>query len=223
MAIKLDNTINTILIIVLFLIGCNNSQSNAGHNDELLIDTPMAVIDSSETFLEDYFEDKFDTTILDILKIRDGSSFSNFMSNHSNELKEDLRPFPVHVFVNQNETEYLLTYFYYGDSKNVFSAFEIGLLSDDSGVTKDFVNTDYPKFQTESGISLGLSYEEVILVKGDKYIVTKSNEGMLVVSYSFDNYAKSTFLQRYNMPSYFMTYSFTDSILDNIYFGFDYP
>lgn len=45
----------------------------------------------------------------------------------------------------------------------------------------------------------------------------------LHVFYLLDDYAHSTFLQRYNMPLYYATFDFDQGYLVGFQFGFEYP
>ncbi len=117
----------------------------------------------------------------------------------------------------------MLAYQYEGGTKNAFDCFEIGYFENDKKLLQNSTyNVDDKIFETESKLSLGTSLEKLIEVKGDGYITKKDND-KLIVTYRIDNYDKSSFLKRYNMPGYFMEFTLKDNIVTKILFGFDYP
>ena len=127
------------------------------------------------------------------------------------EGKEEL---PYAIFTNENKTEILKLYLFYGTKKNEFYQAEI------SPYDKKIVPnpTKYANFSTESGIKLGISKKDLIKIKGNNFVETNH-----VLRYEISDYEKSHFLEKYNMPIYFAEYTFDQDKLSKIYFGFEYP
>ena len=165
-----------------------------------------------------------DTTINKKLFLENYKSLSNFYSNENPlELVERLRESPVIIFGNESNKEYLLAYQYGGNMENAFSCFEIGYFEDDKNVSLETFNqTRENNFQTESGLHLGLSLDDVIRIKGQEYEQQKSGD-YIVLNYKIEDYENSLFLKEYNMPGYFIEIRLKDNIVRKITFGFDYP
>jgi len=158
-----------------------------------------------------------------ILKLEDYLSFEKFYPNYKNlKVEYGMRETPAILFSNTSEKEYLITYQYEGDTKNNFSLFEIGYLKDDIKLKNYNVNkTTYDNFNTESGLKLGMTLEEITSIKGSNYKVEKkSNEQIL--RYTIDN-PDDPKVKQYEMPPYFMEFYLKDNKLYKIIFGFEYP
>ena len=127
---------------------------------------------------------------------------------------EDKEELPYVIFTNENKTEILKLYLFYGTKKNEFYQAEI------SPYDKKIVPnpTKYANFSTESGIKLGISKKDLIKIKGNNFVETNH-----VLRYEISDYEKSHFLEKYNMPIYFAEYTFDQDKLSKIYFGFEYP
>ena len=127
------------------------------------------------------------------------------------EGKEEL---PYVIFTNENKTEVLKLYLFYGTKRNEFYQAEI------SPYDKKTISnpTKYKSFSTESGIKLGISKKNLIKIKGNNF--TETNH---VLRYEISDYEKSHFLEKYNMPIYFAEYTFDQDKLCKIHFGFEYP
>lgn len=127
------------------------------------------------------------------------------------EGKEEL---PYVIFTNENKTEVLKLYLFYGTKRNEFYQAEI------SPYDKKTISnpTKYKNFSTESGIKLGISKKNLIKIKGNNFVETNH-----VLRYEISDYEKSHFLEKYNMPIYFAEYTFDQDKLSKIYFGFEYP
>lgn len=136
---------------------------------------------------------------------------------------ERIRENIVTIFCNNNKDKYLLAYFYEGGTKNTFSAFEIGYIADDSVILKQQMHyTQGVDFSTEANIHLGLTFEEVVQIKGNPHTI-EVEKGFTKISYYMDDSEKSEFLNRYKMPSYFYKLWFKNNQLVKFQFGFDYP
>ena len=127
------------------------------------------------------------------------------------EGKEEL---PYIIFTNENKTEVLKLYLFYGTKRNEFYQAEI------SPYDKKTISnpTKYKNFSTESGIKLGISKKNLIKIKGNNFVETNH-----VLRYEISDYEKSHFLEKYNLPIYFAEYTFDQDKLSKIYFGFEYP
>lgn len=165
-----------------------------------------------------------DTSINRKLYLENQKSLEIFYSlSKPIQLVERIRECPVAIFCNNSKKEYLLAYQYEGNSHNSFSCFEVGYFADDKtiSVEKSFV-TNETKFQTESGLHLGISFEEVIHIKGKGYDQLTTG-AYIVLKYRIDDFEKNSFLKRYNMPGYYMEISLKSNVVKKIMFGFDYP
>jgi len=160
-----------------------------------------------------------DTTINGKLKLNNYESFEVFYKDYKNIKTIDrIKESPIAPFSNKDKTQFLFVYQYEGDSKNAFSCFEIGYLKDNN-FKLVYNDTDENTFETESGISLGMSLKELIDAKGKNYKVSTDS----VISYRIDDYQKSKFLRKYNMPRYFLECKIVKSRINNIRIRFDYP
>lgn len=184
------------------LFGCGNSKTSSNYtNVEFIADTTI-----NKKFLLDNYQ-----------------SIQTYLGNNDLELVEKLRSSPVAVFSNKGKNEYLLAYQYEGGTKNAFSCFEIGKLSELQNVTNTSITKiDIENFNTESSLQLGQSIEDVKRIKGNAFVETiEANEK--VITYKIED-AKSDFLKRYNMPGYFLRITFDQTEkVKRIIFGFDYP
>ncbi|MDT0294908.1 hypothetical protein ACFQ3R_00095 [Mesonia ostreae] len=212
---KLSLTVNNIFSILLFLLcflgfvscGTKESKDTVAKKEKISLDNP---IQQTVNFVPD-------STINNVLTLNNSKSSKQFYPEISSsvELIERLRESPVLAF-NSKAKEYLLLYQYEGGVKNEFSCFEIGYISNLG--ENETINTDYKNFETESGLKLGLSSEELIKIKGASY----SKEGNKIV-YRMDDYPNSNFLKKYNMPAYFLECTLKNNKINRIKFGFDYP
>lgn len=118
------------------------------------------------------------------------------------------------IFTNENKTETLKLYLFYGAKRNEFYQAEISLYD-----KKTVPNpTKYKNFSTESGIKLGISKKDLIKIKGNNFVETNH-----VLRYEISDYEKSHFLEKSHLPIYFAEYTFDQDKLCKIYFGFEYP
>ena len=127
---------------------------------------------------------------------------------------EDKEALPYAIFTNENKTEILKLYLFYGTKRNEFYQAEISAY-DKKAVPNP---TKYANFFTESGIKLGISKKDLIKIKGNNFVETNH-----VLRYEISDYEKSHFLEKYNLPIYFAEYTFDQDKLCKIYFGFEYP
>lgn len=165
-----------------------------------------------------------DTTINRKLVLEDYTSAEIFYSKiQTTDLVENLRSSPVMIFSNAGNNQYLLAYQYEGNTRNTFSSFEIGYVKYlEPNVHRKMSHLDEKSFETESGLSLGLSVEDVIKVKGNSFKKDATSNGMRL-TYRIEDASASPFLKRYNMPGYFIEVVFKENKAVKILFGFDYP
>lgn len=165
-----------------------------------------------------------DTTINSKLYLENYESTLLFYDkNKSLELVERIRETPVAVFLNKSGQEYLLAYQYEGSNEKTFSCFEIGYFKDEKSLTKaKSIRTTEVGFETESGLHLGMSLENLKNIKGNDFENIQL-ENFVIVKYKIDNPETSPFLRKYNMPGYFIEAHSKNNIISKIKFGFDYP
>ncbi len=220
-----------IIISVLFMFNCSNTLNqkepvNAllkGKNGNLIAVDTLNKVSSKKEEIDD-LRNIFipDITINKKLYLRADNTLSEIFSNISNiELIEQERICPVALFTNNDNSEYLLAYQYEGDTKNSFACFEIGYRKDFSKFIP--IRTKEKKFQTESGIHLGMTLSELELIKGKGYDEKKISEKKMVLTYHISDMHTSAFLKHYNMPGYFIKITLKDEKIMRILFGFDYP
>src|SRR5574344_378960 len=126
-----------------------------------------------------------DSTINNTLILSNSESSKLFFKDIADvHLQEDISPYnplgySFSVFINKDSSQYLSAFEFDGDVKNAYSAFEIGDVSVDFfKEVRNFYSTDYIDFKTESGVSLGMQYNDFIELKGkDCY---KKDEGIIV-------------------------------------------
>lgn len=191
----MDNNMKIIFfisIILTYLVGCKDTKNDKPlYKDSIIPDTSVNDIKLSDTtaVVAGYNDLKYN-----IIK------------------SEDTLPYVI--FTNENKTEMLKLYLFYGTKNNEFYQIEISPY-DNSTMTNP---TKYKKFSTESGIKLGISKKDLIKLKGNNFIETNH-----VLQYEISDYEKSYFLEKYNLPIYFAEYTFCQDKLCKIYFGFEYP
>lgn len=159
-----------------------------------------------------------DMTVNEVLKLKDYRSVENTLGDIMGKADSNAS-LPDIYFESGLSKQYLRLIFFPGDAKNSFSRIEIGEKSAD----KKYIELKkIATFKTESGIVIGSSLSFVIATKGSEF--TKyTTKGIIVLSYKIKDFAKSSFLARYNMPSYTADYYFKQGKLFKMSYGFDYP
>ncbi len=153
-----------------------------------------------------------DISVNDI-KLSDTAAVVLGYSDLKYNIIEDKEVLPYAIFTNENKTEILKLYLFYGTKRNEFYQVEISPYD-----KKTVPNpTKYKNFSTESGIKLGISKKDLIKIKGNNFVETNH-----VLRYEISDYEKSHFLEKYNLPIYFAEYTFDQDKLCKIYFGFEY-
>lgn len=215
----MNNYMYTLVLFSFLLFSCGNNQKSKKTKNQ-----PQK--NQKESVIKKYKGDLFvaDTTINSKLFLENYQSIEKYFGGKSKfKMVEQLRSSPVVVFTNKGKGEYLLAYQYEGNTKNAFSCFEIGVLSElQKKIIFDITQTEIEKFNTENGLLLGQSINEVIKIKGNNFTET-TERGEKIISYKIED-TQSGFLKRYNMPSYFLQITFDESVkVKKIIFGFDYP
>lgn len=231
----MNNKIIISIVFMLLVTGCKDKEKKSNLTDQSYsqpeIDSvivankdTVSIVKKKEVLEQEVNKTVPDTIINNKLFLENYESLPKFYSDYKNIQSIDrIRQSPVVIFNNKSKTQYLLAYHYEGASKNSFSCLEIGYLVDDNKVNNKLAYTiDDDEFKTESDIGLGISFDKLIKIKGDNYTTQKKNEE-IIITYRIDNYDSSPFLQRYNMPSYFMAFRVKADKVVKITFGFDYP
>lgn len=170
----------------------------------------------------------YDNKIVNNIKFTPDTVINNrfFLSNaglfdlpvRNMHLTEGLRESPVYVFFNKRKDEYFLLYQYEGSTINTFNCFEIGYAKE-LGSQNGVILEGFDSFITGSGMKIGIQIDSLIKIKGSNY-VKKTNSN---VYYEISDYATNDFLQRYNMPAYFLDCSIDGQIISKVKFGFIQP
>jgi len=231
----MNNKIIKYSLLILLFLGCKKSEPHSKIARQLNL---KSNIDNTGFVKRDTVSNKVskvklnqelnqiipDTTINNKLFLANYETLPRFYLDYKNIFTIDrIRESPVVVFCDKSKTEYLITYQYEGSTKNSFDCFEIGYLNNDKTLNKiNLFNTEEVEFKTESNIGLGITLKELVAKKGSKYQI-KNNEKEVILIYRNTYYKNSSFLKRYNMPSYFMEFILKDDKVIKIKFGFDYP
>lgn len=222
----------TFLLMIGLLISCqsnnkaefNLKQDNSKSNIDTVLkaDSLSNPIESKRKLISEELNNFVpDSTINKKLILDDYESLTSFYSDNKDLLTiERVRESPVVIFSDVSGEHYLLAYHYEGSAKNAFDCFEIGYFADDQLLKgKRVYKTEIDEFITESNICLGMSFEDLISIKGKCY-KTEVLNNTTFLTYNVEN---SSFVKRYNMPGYFMKFLLKDNKVFKITFGFDYP
>ena len=203
----------TICILKLLCVtsSCSNKENNI-KEDTLINVKNINLFKNKTVFIPD-------TTINNKLMLENYQSAGEFYPAIDKiDLVKLIRESPVVIFCNKDQTEYLLAYQYEGDMKNAFSCFEIGYFKE-----KEFSSgcsiTNEPYFMTENDIQLGMPVDKLISIKGNSYTIKQDS----TILYQIEDYSSSVYLQRYNMPAYFLECTIKNSKTNKIKFGFVQP
>lgn len=121
----------------------------------------------------------------------------------------------------------------YGGAAGTYQYFDVFFDKDTSfGITStysymnlndiEFYKSSSESFETESGIKLGLTKDEVLAIKGSTGYKETNQNDYTILSYVIDDFS-TDILSRYNMPLYEMVLYFKDGILMRYSFGFPTP
>lgn len=230
------NNMKVIIVLLIFLtLGCKGDKKHS----EILkkIKREQSIITNLDKRLDTTLNKKMvinsikeisqivpDTTINRKLLLSNDKSLYKFYIDYKSIVTIDkIRESPVVVFTNKSKTEYLIAYQYEGGIKNDFDCFEISYLKNEqelNNVTN--YKTLEENFRTETDISLAMTLENLKSIKGSNY-EKKEKENLTILTYRNTDFETSSFLKRYNMPSYFMEFTLKENKIEKIKFGFDYP
>lgn len=174
-------------------------------------------------------EDPFlpDLTANTVLKLRDPASLEQFLENAGPNPSlvpvEQLREDAVVVFRCIDGDIYLLGYLHEGDTRNSFSAFEIGYWRDlKLPPNTPYTKTSFATFFPESRIQLGANPKTVKWAKGEP-TDSAAAAGWKIYRYIIND-PKSKTLNEYNMPEYCLHIYIDDyPQVRRIFYGFPYP
>lgn len=205
MAKKLNQMASNLIIICFCLFcGCQSESKQA--------ESVKNVNEVTDTIRNTFMPD---SSVNGRLILDDYHSLEKFYPA-TTELKliEFVRESPIVAFCNASKNECLFAYQYEGHTQNAFSCFEIGYY--DKKV-KEYTQSNYKDFKTESGLRLGLTLKELESIKGKKY-TKRGNKITYLISGP-----KSDFLRNHNMPEYFLECVLQQNKVVRIKFGFTYP
>lgn len=213
----------TFLSVVLLLTGCNNSKTEtADKNDRTeLVPEP----DRHDRLLGEAIQKlkamKCDFSDPDIslsgIELRNSESADKVIGT---DKKADEGG--QYHFYSLMDAETLTLTQHPGDGKNQISVFSVSY--------SDKADYGYPQlkvetFQTEKGIKLGLTKEEVTAKLGQCYTVVDSTKNCMEIYYRIESPrdSKTKILEINKMPVYYATYTFCRNQLKYYEFGFEYP
>ncbi len=212
------------LIFVTFLLtNCNNSQSKSvDKNDRFeLVPEPDKherllgeVIQKLRNLKCDFSEP--DTSLCGIsLRISKSADKVIGTDNKVDEREQ-------YHFYSLMDAETLTLTQHPGDGKNQISIFSV---SYSDKADHGYKQLDAETFQTEKGIKLGMTKEQVIGKLGNCYAVVDSTGECIELYYRIEtpNDSKTNILESNNMPIYYATYTFCKDKLRYYEFGFEYP
>ena len=213
----------TLLLLILLLTNCNNSQTkpvDKNHRLELVPEPDKhkrllgEAIQKLKTINCDFFEPD---TSLSGIELRNSKSADKVIGTDN---KPDERE--QYHFYSLKDNETLTLTQHPGDGKNQISILSV-TLSDkaDHGYRQLNIET----FQSEKGIQLGLTKKQVIEKLGNCYAVVDSTKDCIELYYGIEipKDSKTKLLERNNMPIYYATYTFCKDKLRSYEFGFEYP
>lgn len=213
----------TLLLLTFILTSCNNSQTKTVETNDRLELVPEP--DKQERLLGeaiqklrsincDFFEPD---TSLSGIELRNSKSADKVIGTDN---KTDERE--QYHFYSLIDAETLTLTQHPGDGKNQISVFSVSYSDKaDHGYKQLKVET----FQTEKGIKLGLTKEQVIEKLGNCYAVVDSTKDCIEIYYRIESPkdSKTNILESNNMPVYYATYTFCKDKLRYYEFGFEYP
>jgi hypothetical protein len=124
--------------------------------------------------------------------------------------------------LNLDKSKFLNLTVHSGDYYNQVSIFEVGYSTE---ILKGDKFLSYDDFQTEKGIKLGLTKDEIIKTFGNCYETRDSTMIGIKLVYRIElpQDTKNNFLSNQNMPIYYAEYEFEKDKLIRYEFGFEYP
>ena len=212
-----------LLLVAFLLTNCNNSQTrNVEKNDRVeLVPEP----DRQERLLGEATEKlkKSNCNFVDPDTSLCGITLRNSISAErllGTDNKTDEKE--KYHFYSTMDNETLTLTQHPGDGKNQISVFSV-TFSDKADHRYKQLNIE--TFQTEKGIKLGLTKEQVIGKLGNCYVVVDSTKDCIELNYRIKNPKDSRpkILETNNMSIYYASYTFCKNKLRYYEFGFEYP
>ena len=213
----------TFILTLLFIISCNNSETKTEvKNDRLeLLPEPdkhqrllWEAIQKSK-LLNCNFTNP-DTSLCGIT-LRNSESADKVIgtANKYNEKGQ-------YYFNSLMDAETLILTQHPGDGKNQISIFNV---SYSDKAYHGYKQLNLKTFQTEKGIRLGLTKQQVIKKLGNCYIPVDSSKDLIEIYYRIEipKDSKTKILKGQNMPIYFAKYGFWKDELKQYEFGLEYP
>ena len=212
-----------LLLVALLLTNCNNSQTKTVEKNDRLELVPEP--DKQERLLGeaiyrlknlncDFLEP--DTSLSGITLRNSISSDKIIGTDNKTDESEQYH------FYSTMDNETLTLTQHPGDVKNQISIFSVAFSDKaDHGYKQLKIET----FQTEKGIKLGLTKEQVIGKLGSCYTVVDSTKDCIELYYRIENPkdSRTKFLENNTMPVYYAAYTFCENKLRYYEFGFEYP
>ena len=212
----------TVFVTLLFyLISCSNSDNNS-----VVIDKRISPPEPDKDLREKYEAEKktiatacvFDNpdTSISTIKLRDAESARKVLK--VTRLQGDT----TNYFYNRDNNEELGVTVHPGDYNSQVSIFQVKY-ADKSKTKRTLLPLD--RFETEKGIVLGLTRQDVVERLGHCYNSIDSTTNSITINYRLESRqdSKTKLLQRQNMPIYYATYKFGNNKLVMFEFGFEYP
>jgi len=210
--------ITIIILILLSVISCseindNNTISTIEKTNDLVFDINNK---STKSSLKDCFLQVPDSTVNGIIIVNAKSILS--VLGKETLLNDEIK----YRYLTKDKKEYLNLSIYPGSFNNQVSVFEVGYSKQ---ILKEDNITESTIFQTEKGIKLGVSLQEITKRLGKCYKILNSTDSLLKIIYKIETpqKTKDDFLNRYNMPVYYAEYDFINNKLNRFEFGFEYP
>jgi hypothetical protein len=207
-----------ILLLLIILYSCTNKKELDINSKNISIKNNKKFALTKNVSIKniDSFNLKPDLKINNLELVNPQSIIEN-LGDLKTIMKED-EGLPYVYFTDKNKKQLLTLISFPGSSYN--DIYQIIVEKNKTKNNLPIIQVD--NFTTDSNITLGMSKLEIIKLKGDFFIEKKLDKNEILL-YSINDYNKSDFLKRYNLPSYFMEFTFFNNKLIKLKFGFDYP
>jgi hypothetical protein len=160
-------------------------------------------------------------TSLSGLKLQDSISLRSIIPEFMEKI--DFAGPGARLFIfNKDKTETATLIFHSGSQSDLIAEIKLNAFMDSEYIKDKSFKLNIDHFKTESNIKLGITKAELVQLKGEAYIIDKMN-GKETLKYRITNDETSSFLIRYNYPSYYANYEFEKGLLKSVSFGFEYP
>lgn len=122
-------------------------------------------------------------------------------------------------FINLNKTQIMTLDFCCGGNGEIQ---RMNVKFYDKNLTKDYINfSKLKEFTTNSGIKLGDKQEQILKKLGKPNDLLEENDTTTVTYTTEQN--ESKLLQEFDMPLYYEKFVFSNKVLKEYEFGFEYP